>query len=286
MIRFRSEIVHSSANVEVAFHSPAGTVGVADDPVFHLQLLVVTVTDDEDGVVNLQPFKLVLFPRVVGQLISLLVLNSLGLFGSSQDTHAEVVIISQYTTLERLEFLSSFEVHDDGAVGSKFSNNHLFSRSSVEATEILNVSHLGDLRAVGVGRASLFEGDLVRSTFLRSSVERLKEMSTKNTPASIAAFGKPVTGQRELRGQVYSLTVFDTDVRLHHADSRDLEARPTASLVRNFTSKVNSIEISPTEILRHRLKVDLFRVAKVLLSLLKLLFSGSEARGRASLSEI
>jgi hypothetical protein len=139
---------------------------------------------------------------------------------------------------------------------------------------------------VGVSRASLFEGNLVRSTFLRSGVERLKEVSTENTPTSIAAFGKPVTGQRELRGQVDSLAVFDADVGLHHADSRNLKARSTTSLVGDFTSEVNSIKIGPTEILGHRLKVDLLRVAKVLLSLRKLRFSRCEARSRASLSEI
>jgi len=51
-LRLASEVVEAPTHMEVAVHAPAIAVGVPDDPVVHVLLLVVTPSDDVDGVIQ------------------------------------------------------------------------------------------------------------------------------------------------------------------------------------------------------------------------------------------
>jgi hypothetical protein len=97
LVRFSSEIVHASADIEISFLSPVGTIGVTDDPVFHFELLIVTITDDKDGMVNFEPLELVLFPAVVRHLSVLFIFLGLSFLRDSQSGHTEVVVVNQNT---------------------------------------------------------------------------------------------------------------------------------------------------------------------------------------------
>jgi len=173
IVGFRAKIVHSSTDVKIATLTPGRTIGVADDPVLHLELLIVAITDNEDGVVNLKPLELVLLPAVVRHFATLFISFSLGFLGSAHGTHTDVFALRQHTRFELLEFFSSLEVHNDGTVGAELSYDHLFCRGTVEAAKVANVLKLCDLRAVLVSRASLLEGYDIRGAFLSSCVERL-----------------------------------------------------------------------------------------------------------------
>jgi len=98
IVGLNTEIVHASADFEVAFFSPAWAVGVTDDPVLHLEFLVVAVADDEDSVVNRKPLQLVgVGPVVVGHLVVLLILKYLGFQDSGHGSEADVIFLSQNT---------------------------------------------------------------------------------------------------------------------------------------------------------------------------------------------